>query len=63
MFMGLIVGIVGLLIWFICTRMELEAGGSDISVTARLHFFRNTGIGLVVIGFGWVALLIALGAI
>ena len=39
------VGLLGLLIWFICTQMELESEGSA-------RFFRNVGIGLVLVGFG-----------
>lgn len=71
------VGFLGLLIWFICMQVELEAEGGASLFAARVQvrqdmshaerasrrheqslgigttrFFRNVGIGLVLVGFG-----------
>ena len=78
------IGVIGLLLWFVCIRIELEAdapvgGAFDTSLMASqvkaersraeraaarsenalavqsARFFKNVGIGLVLIGFGGFA--------
>jgi hypothetical protein len=87
MYTALIIGLVGLLTWYICTRLELQSASSDVFFSAQhrareemtrteraahrherslahqyVRFFKSTGIGLTVIGFGGAAAIYGLDA-